>query len=44
MAKELRKCRCCKGKGKVSGGNVTSDCYYCRGKGVRYNNYERDRN
>ncbi len=39
---EDKKCHNCKGVGKVQGGNVRSDCYYCRGKGFRTKSYGRD--
>jgi len=37
-----RTCHDCHGTGTVSSDKRFSDCYYCRGKGVRTSHYGRD--
>jgi RecJ-like exonuclease len=38
----MRKCHNCKGTGYVKFKDGETLCYYCRGKGFRYNKYGRD--
>jgi len=38
--KRNKKCKICKGKGKVAGGNYVGLCLYCKGKGYRKSTYD----